>query len=90
MIIDVEESKIISTLTGRLMHMNFNDMTYQDFDNKRLTQPFMIDSSGQLLFWYKRVNMPAKWYKINDLYTPDIIEAIKILTQNKIESELLS
>lgn len=89
-IIDLEESKIISTLNGKLMHMNFNNMTYQDFDSKKLLQPFMLDSSGELLFWYKRTNMPARWYKTNELYASEAVEAIRVLTQNKIESELLS
>lgn len=87
-IIDVEESKVINATTGKLMIIDFKGMTYRDFDSKRLAQPIMIDSTGELLFWFKATNKDARWYKCSELYV-NSHKAIKRLMEIKIEDDLL-
>lgn len=90
LIIDIEESKIIDTNNGKVMSIDFLNMVYKDFSNRRDFQPIKFNSNNELFFWYKETNQPSWWFSSRELYSSDVTESIKILIENKIEKDLLS
>lgn len=81
-VVDVEDGTLFDPLVGS-MRLDFANMTMKPFNTRSRLVPIRFQNQ-ELMFW--QIN---RWIPFNRTFSPQIIEATKLLIEMKIEKELL-
>lgn len=84
-VVDVEEGRIF-TPNGKVVNIDFENMTLKDFHTRTKLTPIRFSSEKQLLVW---VSVKNKWIPIKSYYEPNIVVAVVKLIEARIEKDLL-
>lgn len=83
-VVDVQEGKIYDP-TGKVMQLDFINMTMKPFNTRTKLSPIRFNDSRELLWWNHTYN---KWVSFKT-YGPKYTEIIAKLVELKVEKELL-
>ena len=85
-IVDIDGGNVIETLTGKVMTLNFDDMTMKPFNTRSKLTPIRFNDRKQLLLWEPVRN---RWTPFKERFPTNVLNAIDKLIEVKIEKELL-
>ena len=86
-IVDVDGGNVIEVLSGKVMTLDFVNMTMKSFTTKSKLAPIRFSSNNkEILFWEPLKN---RWINLKERYPKNVVNAVEKLIQVKIEKELL-
>jgi hypothetical protein len=85
-IVDVEDGNIVDTMNGKVMRIDFVNMTVKSFGTRIRLTPIRFNGEKELSVWDTARN---KWIPLKHGLSADIAKAISKLIETKIEKELL-
>jgi hypothetical protein len=84
-VVDVEDGAIF-TPDGKVMRLNFINMTMKPFNAQSKLLPIRFNDNRELLMWESIRN---KWVPLKQKYEASVIKAVNALVEKKMEKELL-
>lgn len=82
-VVDVEAGRLFEPYCGS-MKLDFVNMTMQPFGARSKLVPIRFNEDKELLYW-----STSSWKAFNKTYTPQVIEAVRLLIEKNIERNLL-
>ena len=85
-VVDVEACKILDSLNGKVINLDFTNMTIKLFETRTVLSPIRFNDKREILVWRAT---RGKWVPISSMYYDDVVNAIKKLIELNVENDLL-